>query len=162
VKDEYGHEIMGWHVRFAHGKYLTRNQSWIYTRPRATNREHSSETEDDTIISTKGGHTAIANTTIQHTRNPSQHKALSEIYSSSDSLPPPPSGRPTLPSPMMHGSKRPLSSQPRVTPPVPHTRYTGSVLAGWSPSLSIFEGSSMYVSWRTDTTTNEYGELDDM
>jgi hypothetical protein len=44
VKDEHRHEIMGWQVRFAHGKYLTRHQSWIYTRPRATNRERSSET----------------------------------------------------------------------------------------------------------------------
>jgi hypothetical protein len=126
-------------------------ESAAQRQARSNSREHTSATpetsvEDDTIISTKGGHTAIANTTIQYTRNPFQHKALSEIYSSSGSLPPPPSGRPTLPSPMMHGSKRPLSSQPRVTPPVPHTRYTGSVLAGWSPSLSIFERSSMYVS----------------
>jgi hypothetical protein len=59
-------------------------ESAVQRQTRSHSREHTSaipdtSVEDDTIISTKGGHTATANTTIQHTRNPSQHKALSDF-----------------------------------------------------------------------------------
>src|ERR1700733_5783678 len=85
-------------------------QSAAQRQARSHSREHTSaipetSVEDDTIISTKGGHTAIANTTIQHTRNPSQHKALSEILFVFR-LPPPLPGGPSILPPPMHGSKR--------------------------------------------------------
>lgn len=59
-------------------------ESAVQRQARLRSREHTSaipdtSVEDGTIISTKGGHTAIANTIIQHTRDPSHHKALSEI-----------------------------------------------------------------------------------
>lgn len=159
-------------MRFAHGKYLTRHQSWIYTKSRATNRERSSETGKITLRRTylnnpsdqrRERHYNL-NRKLTHCNSKYNNPAYKELVSTWGfvgdfirlRVPP---RRSTLLSPM-HRSKRPLSSQPKATPPVPHTRHTGSVLAGWSPPPSIFEGRSMYVPWHIDTTTNECGEFD--